>query len=156
MIAIWWARETLPRSSRAHARADSKSVCAARAWNRQSPKFNVAGWPLVLPNARATPTTPVASLHQVSAAWREIHCEHYCSAAILPMRHNRSGGIFISAAGSAAKLKFDNGQERDQFAEVDRQLCILDLRSWRSHAADPLGALRLEGLLIWCGRDNRL
>jgi hypothetical protein len=72
------------------------------------------------------------------------------------MRHNQSGGMFISAAGSAAKLKFDNGQERDQFAEVDRQLCILDLRIWRFHAANPIGTLRLEGFLSWCGRDNRL
>jgi hypothetical protein len=60
------------------------------------------------------------------------------------------------AARSAAKLKFDNGQERNQFSEVDPQLCVLDLWSWRFRAADPIGALRLEGFVSWCGKGDGL
>jgi len=53
-------------------------------------------------------------------------------------------------ARSATKLKFDDGQKRNQFSEVDPRLSVLDLWGWRFRAADPVGALRLEGFVSWC------
>jgi hypothetical protein len=87
----------------------------------------------------------------------EIDCEHYCSAAIHPVAAQLKVAISRLSDGSfGGKLKFDNGQERNQFSEVDSKLCVLDLWGWRFRASDPVGALRLEGFVSWCGKGDRL
>jgi hypothetical protein len=74
------------------------------------------------------------------------HCEHFCSAAIHPVPQNQEWRHFqIIDSGFSSKVDLNDGQKRNQFSEIDHQLCVLDLWGWRFGTADPAGALRLEG-----------
>lgn len=55
----------------------------------------------------------------------------------------------------ARGLNFDYGKERNQFSDVDSQLCLLDLWGWRPGVADPVGSFHLEGAVKRCGKGDR-
>jgi hypothetical protein len=70
----------------------------------------------------------------------------------------------LSNAGSALEeqlsegigLKFDDGQEGNQFSEIDCQFSILGWWRWRCLAGGFLGTLRLENLLsLAASREGR-
>jgi len=54
-------------------------------------------------------------------------------------------------------LKFDDGQEGNQFSEINCQFSILGVWRWRCRAGGFVGTLRLENLLrrpCWARREN--
>lgn len=59
----------------------------------------------------------------------------------------QSASLVVPGKFSPTRLNFDDGQEGNQFSQIDSQLPLLGLWRWRRLAGRLVGTLRLESVL---------